>query len=336
MRMDRHGTYVIGEAGVNHNGSLDLAMQLVDVAAEAGVDAVKFQTFQPRSLVTSDAKATPYQSREGYSGQFEMLSSLALDDRAYSELQAQCRCRNIEFLSTPFDLESVELLLELGQETWKIASGEITNAPLIEAIGAHAKHVILSTGMASLGEIEEVLVWLESAGCERDRTTVLHCTSEYPTPMEDVNLRAMLAIKAAFGVQVGYSDHTLGIEIPIAAVALGATVIEKHFTLDRSMPGPDHKASLEGDQLAAMVKAIRNVEAAMGNGQKGIRSSEANNLQHVRKGIYALTRIEQGEALAADNLTTKRPQGTLPASDWHRVLGKRAVRTFEPDEPIEL
>jgi len=326
---------IIAEAGVNHNGSLDAAKKLATVAAEADADIVKFQTFDPKSLVVSSAPTAEYQSKDGYTNQQSMLAGLTLSEGEQRELKIYCESINIQFLSTAFDLTSVQLLHSMGQTTWKIPSGEITNVPLIEAIGSIAEDVLLSTGMATLGEIEQCLEWLHMAGCNRDQVTILHCNTEYPTPYSDVNLRAMQTIGAAFGVKVGYSDHTMGIEVPVAAVALGARVIEKHFTLDRGLPGPDQKASLEPDELTAMVKATRNIEAALGTGQKRVTDSEEKNLSSVRKGIYAAGPIRIGETLNEHNLTTKRPQASIASSRWHEVIGRRATRDYKPDEPIQ-
>lgn len=332
---DRMRTCIIAEAGVNHDGSVEQAKRLVDVAVEAGADVVKFQTFDPAALVTRTAATADYQSATGHRSQRELLGSLLLSEPDLVAIQAYCQARQIRFLSTAFDLGSVELLRSLGQTVWKIPSGEITNAPLIEAIGVLAQQVILSTGMATLGEIEVALCWLAGAGCPRERVTVLHCNTEYPTPYGDVNLRAMQTIGAAFGVRVGYSDHTPGFEVPIAAVALGATVIEKHFTLNRSLPGPDHKASLEGPELGAMVAAIRNIEEALGEPRKFVTPSERKNRPVVRKGIYAAAPIAEGDEFTALNLATKRPEAAIPASEWHRVIGRRAHRNYAVDEPIQ-
>ena len=328
-------TLVIAEAGVNHGGSLEQAKRLVDVAVAAGADVVKFQTFDPSALATRSATTAAYQAAGGFTSQRTMLESLCLDEAALERLQAHCRDAGIRFLSTAFDLGSVEVLRRLGQRTWKIPSGEITNVPLIEAIGAVADEVIVSTGMATVEEIGAALDWLAAVGVARDVVTVLHCNTEYPTPFEDVNLRAMCALGERFGVAVGYSDHTLGIEVPIAAVALGARVVEKHFTLDRGLPGPDHKASLEPTELAAMVAGIRNVERALGEARKFVTASERQNREIARKGIYAAGPIAVGERFTAANLTTKRPEGAIPASAWHEVLGKAATRRYEEDDPIQ-
>ena len=282
-------TLIIAEAGVNHNGDIELAKQLIDVAADAGADLVKFQTFNANRLVTHTAKKADYQTKntDGNESQHEMLRRLELTPEMHNKLIAHCALRNIGFLSTGFDIESVGLLVSLGQNLFKIPSGEITNLPFLRHIGRLGKPVILSTGMATLGDIEAAIEVLEEAGTARSNLTVLHCTTEYPTPMAEVNLRAMQSIHKAFGVAVGYSDHTSGIEVAIAAVALGATVIEKHFTLDRNLPGPDHKASLEPAELKAMVTAIRNIEIALGDGIKRLTPGEANNKPVARKSLVA-------------------------------------------------
>ncbi len=331
-------TLIIAEADVNHNGSLEQARQLVDVAAEAGADLVKFQTFNADRLVTMTAKKAEYQQNttDVSEPQHTMIRKLELSREMHEELIAHCRNQGIEFFSTAFDPESVELLHELGLPRFKIPSGEITNLPYLRHIGRYGKPVILSTGMATLGEIEAALEVLEQSGTSREKITVLHCNTEYPTPMQDVNLRAMLAIREAFRVNVGYSDHTLGIEVPIAAVALGATVIEKHFTLDRTLPGPDHRASLEPDELKAMVAAIRNIEQALGDGIKRPSPSELKNNPIARKSIVASRPIRTGEKLTADNLAVKRPGTGLSPMRWDEVLGRSAIRDFAEDELVEL
>ena len=302
-------TLVIAEAGVNHDGDLERAKRLIDVAAEAGADLVKFQSFNAEQLVTASAGKAAYQAaRSGADeSQQAMLRRLQLTSAMHRELQAHCRMRRIGFFSTGFDLQSLDLLAELGLERFKIPSGEITNLPYLRQIGALGKPLILSTGMSTLEEVAAALAALEKAGTPRRYVTVLHCNTEYPTPMPDVNLRAMLTIRDAFGVEVGYSDHTLGIEVAIAAVALGATVIEKHFTLDRTLPGPDHAASLEPGELAAMVRAIRNIEAALGDGVKQPSASELPNRAHARKSLVAAHAIRRGETFTAANLGVKRP-----------------------------
>lgn len=327
---------VIAEAGVNHNGSLELAHQLADVAHESNADVVKFQTFTPEALVLKSGEAAEYQQAGGYKNQLDMLRRLTLTPDEQRELKGYCESIGITFLSTAFDLGSVNLLQELGQKTWKIPSGEITNVPLIETIAKKADEIILSTGMATLGEIEQALLWIERAGCSRNHVTVLHCNTEYPTPYNDVNLRAMQTIGKAFGVKVGYSDHTIGVEVPIAAVSLGASVIEKHFTLDRNLPGPDQKTSLEPDELRRMVSAIRNIEAALGSSQKTVTSSELKNRDLARKSIVAATRINAGERFSERNVTCKRPGKGISSARWYEVIGSVARRDYDVDELIEL
>ena len=331
-------TLIIAEAGVNHNGSLALAKQLIDVAATAGADIVKFQTFNASRQVTSTAKKADYQTQTTSitETQHEMLSCLELTDAMHHELIAHCATRNIDFFSTGFDIESVDLLVRHGQNHFKIPSGEITNLPYLRHIGRLGKSVILSTGMANLGEIEAAIDALEAAGTPRAMLTVLHCTTEYPTPMAEVNLRAMLSIHAAFGVAVGYSDHTQGLEVAISAVAMGATVIEKHFTLDRNLPGPDHKASLEPADLNALVAAIRNIEVALGDGIKRLTTSEARNRPVVRKSLVASRAIKSGALFTAENVTAKRPATGISPMRWDEVIGKTALRDFGPDELIVL
>lgn len=326
---------IIAEAGVNHNGSLTAAKRLADAAATAEADCVKFQTFDPSALVVKGATTAEYQRAGGYDDQLQMLRKLTLPPEEVAELKAYCESIGIALLSTAFDLASVDLLNRLGQKSWKIPSGEITNVPLIEKIGAIAEEVIMSTGMATLGEIEQALEWLEGAGCPRDRVTVLQCNTEYPTPYQDVNLRAMQTIGQAFNVRVGYSDHTMGIEVPVAAVALGAAVIEKHFTLDQTLPGPDQKTSLEPDELSAMVRAIRNIEQALGRPQKRVTESERVNRVIARKSIYASQSINAGEAFTEGNLTTKRPELGIPADRWPELIGTIARKAYRVDDPIK-
>lgn len=331
-------TLIIAEAGVNHNGDLKLAKQLIDVAAAAGADLVKFQTFNADRLATRTAKKADYQTRTTNSAetQHEMLRRLELTPHMHHELIAHCAKRSIGFISTGFDIESVDFLVNLGQDHFKIPSGEITNLPYLRHIGQLAQKVILSTGMASLGEIEAAIDVLEQAGTPRANLTVLHCTTEYPAPMNEVNLLAMQRIHTAFGVAVGYSDHTAGFEVAIAAVAIGASVIEKHFTMDRKLPGPDHNASLEPDELKAMVGAIRNIELALGDGIKHITPSEAKNRPIVRKSLVARRAINVGEVFTAENITTKRPGTGISPMRWDEVTGRTAPRAFLPDELIEL
>jgi N,N'-diacetyllegionaminate synthase len=331
-------TLIIAEAGVNHNGDLDMARRLVDVAAEAGADLVKFQTFKADRLVAADAPKAAYQQRTSGTDetQHAMIRRLELSAEAHEALIRHCELRGIDFFSTAFDLESIDLLVSLGLDRFKIPSGEITNLPYLRRIGSFGKPVLLSTGMASMADIEAALEALESAGTPRRDLTVLHCNTEYPTPMGDVNLRAMQTLRQAFDVAVGYSDHTEGIEIAVAAVALGATVIEKHFTLDRSLPGPDHKASLEPSELRAMVAAIRNIEQALGDGRKRPSASERKNIAIVRKSLVASRPIRAGETFDATNLTAKRPGNGLSPMRWDEVMGRRASRDFARDELIEL
>lgn len=326
---------IIAEAGVNHNGDIKIAKELVREAKRCGADIVKFQTFIPEKLASRHAVMAEYQKKNlGVDEpQNAMLNRLTLKREEYVELAAYCHQTGIQFLSTPFEAESVRFLNDL-QDIWKIPSGEITNYPYLVEIAGTGKDIILSTGMSTLQEVDDALAVLQKNGA--GRITLLHCTTNYPTPMEDVNLKAMLTLKDTFNCPVGYSDHTRGIEVPIAAVALGAEVIEKHFTLDRSMEGPDHKASLEPDELAAMVKAIRNIEKALGDGVKEPSASEKPNIAVARKSIIAAADIRAGEILTVENLTTKRPGTGISPMRWEEVLGTRAVRDFEEDELIEI
>ena len=330
--------FIIAEAGVNHNGSLQLAKRLVDVAVDAGADAVKFQTFQADKLVSRGAQKAEYQKRTtaANESQYDMIKKLELDENAHRELVSYCQNKGIMFLSTPFDHESIDLLNDLEMQIFKIPSGEITNLPYLRHIGGLGKEVILSTGMSDLGEIEDALDALMRVGIPKQRVTLLHATSEYPCSTAEVNLRAMQTIQATFGVKVGYSDHTQGIEIPIAAVALGASVIEKHFTLDRAMEGPDHKASLEPDELHAMVTAIRNIEIALGDGMKRPTPGETKNKAVARKSLVASRMIKQGESFTAQNVTCKRPGTGVSPMRWDEVMGSTAPRDFAEDELIEL
>jgi N,N'-diacetyllegionaminate synthase len=335
--MNYKRTFIIAEAGVNHNGSLELAMKLIDVASEAGADAIKFQTFKAEKVISRYAQKAEYQKRstDASESQLDMVRKLELDEAAHEELFSYCRSKDIIFLSTPFDLDSIDLLNKLGLEIFKIPSGEITNLPYLRKMGALKKEIILSTGMAYLGEIEDALDVLIKAGTVRENITVLHCNTEYPTPMEDVNLRAVLTIRAAFpGVQVGYSDHTLGIEVPIAAVAMGASIIEKHFTIDKNMEGPDHRASLEPDELKAMVRSIRNIEKALGSGIKKPSPSELKNKPIARKSIVAVRDIKEGEEFTEENLTVKRPGTGISPMRWDEVIWQVAQKDYEKDELI--
>lgn len=331
-------TIIIAEAGVNHNGDMDKAGQLIAAAASAGADFVKFQTFKAEKLATRSAKKADYQlaATGEAESQFEMLRKLELSVEQHEFLISECRQHGIGFFSTAFDTDSFDMLVEMGLDQVKIPSGELTNLPLLRYMTRLGMPVMLSTGMATLGEIEAALDAIEQAGTPRHLVTVLHCTTEYPAPMADVNLRAMISMKAALGVEVGYSDHTPGIEIPVAAVALGARVIEKHFTLDRTLPGPDHQASLEPHELAAMVDAIRNVEVALGDGVKRPSTSELKNKPIARKSLVAIRAIRSGESFSADNIGTKRPGTGISPMRWDEVIGRPAPRDFTVDELIEL
>jgi len=328
--------FVIAEAGVNHNGSLALAKKLIDVAVEAGADAVKFQTFQADKLVGRSAQKAEYQKQttSKNESQYEMIKKLELDEHAHRELIRYCHEKRIMFLSTPFDHDSIGMLNDFGMPIFKIPSGEITNLPYLRHIGGLGKEVILSTGMADLGEIEDALDVLIQKGTPKEKITVLHATTEYPCPIDEVNLRAMQTIRQAFGVKVGYSDHTPGIAVPIAAVAMGACVIEKHFTLDRTMEGPDHKASLEPQELKAMVQSIRYVNQALGDGVKKPSNSEAKNMVVARKSIVTAKPIKTGDILSEDNLTVKRPGNGITPMRWDEVLGQVARRDYQEDELI--
>lgn len=328
--------FIIAEAGVNHNGSLDIAKQLVDKAVEAGVDAVKFQTFRAENIVCKAALKAEYQmnTTDTEESQFDMLKKLELSSRMHEELLQYCIQKNIQFLSTPFDIDSVEYLDKLGISIMKVPSGEITNYPYLKKIGETKKKVIISTGMSDLREVEDAIKVLCENGSEE--IVVLHCNTEYPTPYEDVNLKAMITLKERLNVEVGYSDHTLGIEIPIAAVTMGASVIEKHFTLDKNMEGPDHKASLEPEELKAMTLAIRNVEKALGTGIKVPSDSEKKNLAIARKSIVAKKKIFKGDLYTEDNLTTKRPGNGISPMHWEELIGKTANKEYNIDELIEL
>jgi N,N'-diacetyllegionaminate synthase len=332
------GTFVIAEAGVNHNADLNLAYRLIDAAVSAGADAVKFQTAIPELVATGFAQKAGYQKETTAAGesQLEMIRKIHFPLETYKALKAHCDEKKIAFFSTAFDLTSLDFLENLGQPYHKVPSGEVTNLPYLRQMGRYGRPVILSTGMATMDEIEAALGVLEQAGTPRDRITVLHCTTEYPAPMADVNLRAMLTIRDAFNVKIGYSDHTMGIEVAIAAVALGATMIEKHFTLDRNLPGPDHKASLEPGEFKAMVGAIRNIEQALGDGIKRPGASEVKNKPIARKSLVAARAIRAGEIFSEANITAKRPGTGLSPMRWDDVLGRKAPRDFAADELIEL
>ena len=327
---------VIAEAGVNHNGDPEMALSLVDAAAAAGADLVKFQTFKADRLAVAAAPKAAYQkaTTDTAESQLAMLKSLELSDAMHEAVKARCAAQGIEFFSTGFDIDSVDYLYELGQRRFKVPSGEITNLPLLRRIGQYGLPVIVSTGMSTLDEIDAALAVLEAAGTARESITILHCTTEYPAPYNDVNLRVLETLRATFGTAVGYSDHTAGIEVAIAAVALGARTIEKHFTLDRSLPGPDHRASLEPNELAAMVAAIRHIEAALGQPEKVVTRSEAKNLAIARKSIVAKVAIAKGEVLSADNLTVKRPGTGVSPMLWDDVVGTTADRDYAADDAI--
>jgi N,N'-diacetyllegionaminate synthase len=328
--------FIIAEAGVNHNGSIELAKKLIDVASDAGADAVKFQTFKAEKLVSKKAQKAEYQKQTtaALESQYEMIKKLELDRETHVKLMSYCLQKNIMFLSTPFDHDSIGLLSDMGLEIFKIPSGEVTNLPYLRVIGGLNKKVILSTGMADIGEIEDALDVLISSGTCKDNITVLHANTEYPTPMCDVNLKAMQTIAKTFKVKVGYSDHTLGIEVPIAAVAMGAVVIEKHFTLDKTMAGPDHKASLEPDELKAMVRSIRNIERALGNGIKKASPSETPNMLIARKSIIAFQSIAKGEKFTCENIGIKRPGNGISPMRWDEVIGTFAQKDYQEDELI--
>lgn len=331
-------TVVIAEAGVNHNGDMAIARRLIDAAADAGVDYVKFQTFKAENLVSKSAQKADYQKKNiggSDNSQFAMLKALELSPEQHYELIKYCKLKGVSFFSTAFDLDSIDFLASLDMSLWKVPSGEITNFPYLRAIGKTGKPVILSTGMANIAEIEAAVAVLTRFGTARNEITLLHCTTEYPAPKDEINLRAMATMREKFGLEVGYSDHTQGVEIPVAAVAMGAAVIEKHFTLDRSMDGPDHKASLEPNELKQMVSYIRNVEAAMGDGVKEPAKSEIPNIEIARKSIVAARAIKKGEILNDQNITAKRPAGGISPMEWEQIVGTKAKRDFTADEPIE-
>jgi N,N'-diacetyllegionaminate synthase len=328
--------FIIAEAGVNHNGSVEIAKQLIEVASIAGADAVKFQTFKAENLVSKNAQKAEYQKQttDKTESQLEMIKKLELDFDTHKILINYCKEKKIMFLSTPFDNDSIKLLANLGLEIYKIPSGEITNLPYLKNIGKLGKMVILSTGMSNIGEIEKALDILIQEGTDRDNITVLHANTEYPTPMRDVNLKAMITIGNTFNVSYGYSDHTLGIEVDIAAVAMGATVIEKHFTLDKEMEGPDHKASLDPEELIKMIECIRNIEVALGTGIKKPSLSETPNIEIARKSIVANCCINKGEILTIDNLATKRPANGISPMKWDEIIGTIAIKNYIEDELI--
>lgn len=331
---------IIAEAGVNHNGSVEIAKRMIDKAVEAGADVIKFQTFKSEKLVSKSAKQAEYQKRNianaENDSQLDMLKKLELTESDHNELMDYCAKKQIRFFSTAFDMESIDYLYSLHVGLWKIPSGEITNYPYLKKIAQLGEPVILSTGMCEMEDVEAALKVLTDNGLNKDKISILHCNTEYPTPFKDVNLLAMNELKERFGVKVGYSDHTKGIEVPIAAVALGAEIIEKHFTLDRNMEGPDHKASLEPDELKAMVSAIRNIELALGDGHKTVSESERKNIVVARKSIVAAKNIKAGEVFNENNLTVKRPGNGISPMDWENVIGKTAKKDFVEDQLIEL
>ena len=330
--------FIIAEAGVNHNGSIDLAKKLIDAAADAGADAVKFQTFKADRLATKLAHKADYQKSNTSvnESQYEMLKKLELDEDMHKAIMEHCKQKQIMFLSSAFDNESVDMLNNFGMAIFKIPSGEITNLPYLTHVGGLKKPIILSSGMSDLVDIKNALDVLIECGVSKDQLTVLHATTEYPCPIQEVNIRAMQTIGANFGVKVGYSDHTNGIEVSVAAVALGACVIEKHFTLDQTMEGPDHKASLEPNEFKSMVRAIRNIEKALGDGIKKPSKSEIKNMAITRKSIVALRAIKSGEIFSVGNLAVKRPGTGISPMDLNKIIGKIARRDFLPDEQIEL
>ncbi len=328
--------FIIAEAGVNHNGSLKLAKKLIDIASKAGADAIKFQTFKASNLVTTQAKKAKYQklNSKNKETQFRMLKKLELNEEFHKKLISYCKYKKIIFLSSPFDQESIELLKKLGLKIIKIPSGEITNLPYLRQVGKLNKKIILSTGMSNMNEVKTALKILIKSGTKKKNITVMHANTEYPTPMKDVNLLAMQKIGKELNINVGYSDHTLGIEVDIAAVALGAKCIEKHFTLSKNMRGPDHKASLESNELIEMIKAVRNIEKALGKGAKKPSSSEIKNLKIVRKSIVAKTKIKKGEILGEHNIAAKRPGDGISPMSWDDIIGTKAKKDYSLDELI--
>ena len=332
-------TFIIAEAGVNHNGNMELAKKLIDVAVEAGADAVKFQTWKTELCITKDAKKADYQienTKNSEETQFEMVKKLELSFDDFYELADYCKKKSIIFLSTPFDIPSIELLHDIGVSIFKIPSGEITNLPYLEKIASYNKGIILSTGMSTLSDIEKALEIIIRGGTQKEKISILHANSEYPTPMEDVNLNAMITIGNCFKLPFGYSDHTKGIEVDIAAVAMGASVIEKHFTLNNNLEGPDHQASLEPDELKNMVKSIRNIELALGDGIKRVTKSEAANRLLGRKSIVAKRSIKKGEVFTNENLIIKRPGTGLSPMLWYKIIGQSASKDFEIDDFIRM
>lgn len=331
-------TIIIAEAGVNHNGNIELAKKLIDAASQAGADYVKFQTFKASKIASRIAVKADYQQKttNADEGQLQMLQKLELSEADHKTLQSYADSKQIKFLSTAFDLDSIDVLKSLGISLGKVPSGEITNLPYLRKMAISFEDLILSTGMCDMSELRDAVEAITAAGFPKNRLTILHCNTEYPTPFEDVNLKAMLSIADEFKVPVGYSDHTTGIEVPVAAVALGATIIEKHFTLDRNMEGPDHKASLEPEELMAMVSSIRNIEKALGSGVKKASPSELKNKSIARKSIVAAKNIKAGETFTEQNLTVKRPGTGISPMQWDKVIGQKARRSFDSDELIEL
>ncbi len=330
--------FIIAEAGVNHNGSVERAKQMVEAAAKAGADAIKFQTFKAETLVTKNAAKADYQKKTSKANetQFEMLKKLELSHGSHLELIKTCELNKIEFLSAPFDLTTIDLLKKIGISKWKIPSGEITNLPYLRKIAAFGQEIILSTGMADLQEIKAAVLVFTTAGVSLEKISLLHCNTEYPTPMEDVNLKAMETLKSSFpGVGIGYSDHTKGIEIPIAAVALGAGIIEKHFTMDKNLPGPDHSASLLPGELAQMVRSVRNIEKALGNGIKKPSPSEKKNIPIARKSIVAACSIAVGEKFTSENLAVKRPGNGISPMKWDDMIGRCADKKYKKDDLLD-
>jgi len=336
--MNKH-VIIIAEAGVNHNGSIEIAKRLVDEAARANVDYIKFQTFKSEGVVTKKAEKADYQKANTgteENTQLELIKKLEIPYEGYLEIIDYCKQKGVSFFSTSTDPDSIEFLASLHLGMWKIPSGEVTNYHFLKKIAGYNEETYFSLGMSDLEMVREAVNVLLENGLDKDKLTLLHCNTEYPTPMYDVNLRVMDTLRSEFGVKVGYSDHTLGLEVPIAAVAMGADVIEKHFTLDRNMEGPDHKASLEPDELCEMVRTIRNIEQALGDGVKRITDSERRNIIIARKSIVASRTIKKGESLTKGNLTTKRPGNGISPMKWNEVVGKTAIKDFEEDEPIEL
>ena len=334
----RHTT-IIAEAGVNHNGSFDVAKRLVDAAVDAGADIIKFQIFNTDKLVAKSAKKADYQIKHTHNSgdsQYEMLKKLELSNEQHVALKKYCELKGIKYFSTAFDLDSIDFLASMHIGLWKIPSGEITNYPYLKKVSKFREPVIMSTGMCDECDIHNAINVLLKFGVTKNQITILHCNTQYPTPFEDVNLRAMLTIQKDFGTKVGYSDHTKGIEVPIAAVALGASVIEKHFTLDRGMEGPDHKASLEPSELKDMVAAIRNIELSLGDGVKKVSQSEAKNISVARKSIVAYSIIRKGDILSEQNITIKRPGTGISPMLWEEVIGTKAVKDYQPDDLISL